>query len=313
MSINSRLVFEEGKLGIPGVHSIGMYNYGAAKAGLPPHQHDGCVEINFQVKGRQVFRVEEKTYHLKGGEQFISFPNEIHDTGDQPEDKGVNYWLILNVTRERERFLFLAPAMARKLIADLLSLSSRHFIAAHESCLIFEWAVRTLQKITVPHECTGIFQTNNGIESSIVKGRKRKQAAFDDSIQLLEVATNIVNYVTQTIAASKANVRSISPVISASLDFIAQNDRAWLSVSQVAEEIHLSKSKFQKLFREEIGMTPGEYMLRQKVESAKKLLSKPDCYIADLAHHLGFSSSQYFATVFRRFSNLTPSDRSRYR
>jgi AraC-like DNA-binding protein len=36
-------------------------------------------------------------------------------------------------------------------------------------------------------------------------------------------------------------------------------------------------------------------------------LAQPGCRVTTLAHTLGFSSSQYFATVFRRFTGLTPS------
>jgi AraC-like DNA-binding protein len=87
----------------------------------------------------------------------------------------------------------------------------------------------------------------------------------------------------------------------------AKNEEIWLSVGQVAETVKLSESHFKILFREEVGLPPAEYMLRQKVDAAKKALSQPGCNITELAYRLGFSSSQYFATVFKRYTSQTPS------
>ena len=308
MSNWSRLVYEEKTIGIPGIHSLGQYNYVAAKEGLPPHKHEGCVEISLLVKGYQAYQVGGTTYHVKGGEQYISLPGEMHDTGSEPQDKGILYWLILDVTKNRGEFLFLAPAMARKLISDLVQMPTRHFEATQQSHLTLDRAFKTLMQIREADECLGIFQKNGSGKSGVANGRKPDRSRADDSVPLLEICSHVIYYILQTIAASRANVSPISPVIQASLDFIARNEETWLNVAQVAEKIELSESYFKILFREEVGLPPAEYMLRQKVAVAKRFLSKPHCNITELAFRLGFSSSQYFATVFKRYTNQTPSE-----
>jgi AraC-like DNA-binding protein len=307
MSTWSRLVYEEASIGIPGIHSIGQYNYVAARAGLPPHKHVGCVEISLLVKGYQTYRVAGETYHVKGGEQYISLPDEMHDTGSEPQDKGIMYWLILDVVKDPDKFLFLAPAMARKLINDLLQFPNRHFPGHSGGHATLDLAFRALRQVKGADECTGIFE-KNAPEPIVPPKPRRSNRAADPSLQLLEASNHIVYYILQTITASRANVRPLLPVIKESLDFMMQNEEVWLSVAQVAEKVKLSESYFKILFREQMGLPPAEYMLRRKIEAAKVLLSKPDCNITDLAYSLGFSSSQYFATVFKRFTNQTPSE-----
>jgi len=57
------------------------------------------------------------------------------------------------------------------------------------------------------------------------------------------------------------------------------------------------------------GVAPMEYLMRAKVEEGKKLLQyNLKLTITDVAHRLGFSSSQYFATVCKRFTNKQPSE-----
>jgi len=306
MNTWSRLAFEKNTIGIPGVHGLGGYNYVAARPGLAPHQHPGCVEISLMVKGHQSYRVEGEMYHLKGGEQFVTFPDELHDTGDQPEDKGSLYWLILNVNEDSDKFLFLAPPMARQLMSDLLGITSRHFVAAHESQFTMEHTIKALLQRSAPDRHEGVIPIYGNEYSA--PGKNRKGRPLDDRLLLLQAASNIVNYITQTIAASRANIHSISPAIKASLDFIGKHGEEILNVAQLAKEVHMSESQFKILFREEVGIPPAEYMLREKVNHAKTLMSRPDCKIIDVAFQLGFSSSQYFATVFKRFANQTPSE-----
>jgi AraC-like DNA-binding protein/quercetin dioxygenase-like cupin family protein len=308
MSTWSRLVYEEEAIGIPGVHSIGQYNYVAARGGLPPHNHEGCVEISLLVKGYQTYQVGGKTYHVKGGEQYISLPDEMHDTGEEPQDKGILYWLILDVTEEPDKFLFLAPGMARKLVSDLLALPSQHFAAGQEGHATLDRAFNALQQIKRADECTGIFQKWDWTKAAPKGRRKSQRVSPEETFHLLEASSHIVYYILQTIAASRVNVRPSSPVIAAGLEYIAKNQEEWLSVARVAEKVNLSESYFKILFRDEVGLPPAEYMLRQKIEAAKTALNDSNCNITELAYRLGFSSSQYFATVFRRFTNQTPSE-----
>jgi AraC-like DNA-binding protein len=61
------------------------------------------------------------------------------------------------------------------------------------------------------------------------------------------------------------------------------------------------------VFRQEIGLPPGEFILRSKIDHARHLLGGTDLSVTDIAHALGFSSAQYFATAFKRLTRTTPS------
>jgi len=57
-----------------------------------------------------------------------------------------------------------------------------------------------------------------------------------------------------------------------------------------------------------VGVPPGEYILRQKIKKAEQELTGSERDITEIAYDLEFSSSQYFATVFRRYAGCSPSD-----
>lgn len=279
---------------------MGQYHYSAANPGLELHQHRGCLEISFLIKGYQAFQVGGKVYHVRGGEQYISLPDELHDTAGQPEEKGILYWLILDVTQDRDRFLYLNPAISKKVIRDLHHLPSRHFVSHPESQATLVKAFLALKKISSPSECAGFFKEEFA-KSPIVS--KEEMLAGK-----LAVVGHILAYLSQTIQASRAKPPQPSPVIQSSLDYIARHNDEWFTVSQIAEKLRITEAHFRSTFRKEMGLPPSEYMLRLKIEVAKKRLSRPKSNITEVAHGLGFSSSQYFATVFRRFTNRTPSE-----
>ena len=61
-------------------------------------------------------------------------------------------------------------------------------------------------------------------------------------------------------------------------------------------------------FREELGMPPHEYILRRRIDRAATLLADKTTNrsVTEVAYDLGFSSSQYFATVFQTFHPPNP-------
>ena len=124
------------KLCVPGVHMLGRYDHHSARAPLPPHRHEDKFEISLLVKGRQTYRVNDETYRLKGGEQFVTLPDEVHDTAHDPEEKGTLYWLILEAKPGCDGWLGLKPDDAQVIIDQLHLLPSRHFTANPDSHLV---------------------------------------------------------------------------------------------------------------------------------------------------------------------------------
>ena len=97
----------------------------------------------------------------------------------------------------------------------------------------------------------------------------------------------------------------IPPDIRAVLDRIEADPAARPSLDELADSVHLSASRFKAKFKEQTGIPPAEYLLRRKVEAARRLLAAGQ-RVTEVAFALGFSSTQYFATAFKRFANLQP-------
>lgn len=88
--------------------------------------------------------------------------------------------------------------------------------------------------------------------------------------------------------------------------FLTENKEFMGPVEQLFEEMRVSRSRGYELFHHHFGITPKEYILRQKILLAKEMLLE-ETDITTIAFDLGFSSSQSFATTFKRLTCTTPS------
>ena len=81
-----------------------------------------------------------------------------------------------------------------------------------------------------------------------------------------------------------------------------------LSLQDLADISGYSLSHFKAKFKEYLGIAPAEYISLQKVSAAEQELSSTDISVTELAYKLGFSSSNYFCTVFKRLLGISPTD-----
>jgi AraC-like DNA-binding protein len=77
--------------------------------------------------------------------------------------------------------------------------------------------------------------------------------------------------------------------------------------SELAEMAGLSVARFHIHFKRITGSSPKDYWLRSRIgQAARRLRETPNLTVTELALEFGFSSSQYFATVFRRYMGFSP-------
>jgi AraC family transcriptional regulator len=79
-----------------------------------------------------------------------------------------------------------------------------------------------------------------------------------------------------------------------------------LPVTALAAVADLSPSYFSRLFKRSTGLSPHQYLLRQRIERARDLLADPGRRVAEVSCELGFPSQSHFTTVFRTLVGVTP-------
>jgi signal transduction histidine kinase/DNA-binding LacI/PurR family transcriptional regulator/AraC-like DNA-binding protein len=80
-----------------------------------------------------------------------------------------------------------------------------------------------------------------------------------------------------------------------------------ISLTDLAAHVGLSEQHLIRSFRSEIGVTPIDYLKRYRIGQAKGLLEEGEKSVTDVASEVGFSTSSYFARVFRGQVGVSPS------
>ena len=79
-----------------------------------------------------------------------------------------------------------------------------------------------------------------------------------------------------------------------------------IRLSDLAMVSGLSRMHFAAQFRAATGQRPHDYVLHQRIESAKHILSSSDMPLAEVALAVGFQAQAHFSTVFKRLTDETP-------
>lgn len=79
-----------------------------------------------------------------------------------------------------------------------------------------------------------------------------------------------------------------------------------LSLSDIANELGMSQYYFCHLFKRSTGISPHQFLIRQRVEQAKHLLKQPVQTVTTVALECGFANQSHFARCFRQYTGMNP-------
>lgn len=88
--------------------------------------------------------------------------------------------------------------------------------------------------------------------------------------------------------------------------YIDENLESELSLAELALVLNMNLYRFVRAFKQTIGLSPHQYVLKQRIERAKFLLANTNLTLQDISYQLGFSSQSHFTTTFRRSVGVTP-------
>ena len=97
-----------------------------------------------------------------------------------------------------------------------------------------------------------------------------------------------------------------------SLVEIEAHIREKLTVTALAESIHISKYHYQRLFREAVGESVMRYVTRRKMALAASELAETDTSVLEIALRYGYDSHDGFTRAFRAALGVTPADYRKY-
>ena len=100
---------------------------------------------------------------------------------------------------------------------------------------------------------------------------------------------------------------ALSPDIGRTLNYILDNITEELPLEELAALANLSCSQYKQKFKKQLEISPRHFINQQKIEYSKLLLLE-GMSVTDIAMLLGFTTSSYFSTVFKKYTLYTPTE-----
>ena len=94
--------------------------------------------------------------------------------------------------------------------------------------------------------------------------------------------------------------------LNAGRDYIAENYQASLSLSDMAKNSYMSPYHFLRIFKETYGETPNEFLIRLRVEQAKKMLITENFSVSEVCDKVGYTSLGSFSSLFLKQTGMAP-------
>lgn len=269
------VVYDLSDMGISEIDYLAAQHFTATGPVLPPHTHLDKMEIGYLVKGERQYTVGDQDYVVRGNDVFVTYPNEVHGSGGLPHGRGLMFWMHILLPAPGSEFLGMRGTSTTLLLGSLCNLPSRHFRGSARLGVLFREILRI---------CVG--------NSAMAELRLR--------VLLLEWFIEVADC--SRAARSAKPSQDIQKVMSWVRKEILRNP----PIEELAEVAHLSPSRLNSKFREQMGIAPGEFVKQVRMELSKKMLKKRNRNITQIAFDLGYCSSQHFSDTFKRYYGYSP-------
>lgn len=130
-----------------------------------------------------------------------------------------------------------------------------------------------------------------------------KDALVDLALQ--ELLVRIIQ--TQTVQRIDHNsVTETDSAIYTITEYIRKNITKNISIKELSDKACMSTSSFYRYFKRELGMSPIEFILTEKIKQAKRLLKTSGIQINEVCFMSGFDDCNYFIRLFKKYEGITP-------
>lgn len=256
---------------------LGLYQFGMEQCS-PSHSYGPAARNHFLfhyiISGTGTLYADDstgttKTYHLKSGEGFLIFPNQITTYIADKELPWEYVWIEFDGLRAKEamdtagfsldRPIFHTKKrdMSQKMEEELV------YIATHSDETIFN---------IIGHLYLFLDYFMRSTVSTVVKGSTKLQDYY----------------------------------IKEAITYIEQNFQNDISVVDIANRLGINRSYFGKIFKQTLKQTPQEFLINYRMIKATELLRLTKMSIGDISKAVGYENQLHFSRAFKEIYNISP-------
>ncbi len=161
---------------------------------------------------------------------------------------------------------------------------------------------------TVVKEASSAFSTPLGNPYTNVMELSQGGGFGGQQMIRLSIEQLLIRLIRKHINMAPVKINKSNDLLAQITDYLSANVEERLEFKDILAQFNLSASVVKKIFRQQMGCGVMDYFTRLKVDKAKELIREENYTFTEISEKLGFNTSQYFTTVFKRVSGMTPSE-----
>lgn len=159
-----------------------------------------------------------------------------------------------------------------------------------------------------------IFHLTNNQEladtvNRIIKITKNQQGKVKDlmvELTLQEMLLRLMQTQARVILESSYLLLSNNNALAAAIQFIKSNLRSKINMDKLADIACMSRASFFKKFKEAMGETPSQYILKERIKLAQSELKRHNSSITNVCFSCGFENLSHFVKAFKKEVGMPP-------
>lgn len=240
----------------------------------PSHDYGPAVRdyflIHYIIKGKGTFRTKDKEYQLQKRQGFVIHPNKVTYYKADEKEPWHYIWIGLNGKKAKEYL-------------NLANLSEESPIFTYE--LDDEALVTAIRKMTK----IGIQLRDNDLE-----------LMAHLYMCLSKLVENNCYHVNDNKISNK------DKYMQQSFKYVQANYWHELTVEDLSKHLNLNRSYLYTIFKEELNLSPQQYIINFRINKAVELLNNQELTIAEIARSVGYQDQFIFSKTFKKQKGLSP-------
>lgn len=266
---------------VPSLDMIVILNWGPRNQLEAIHQHD-CIELMFVIKGAGTCRINGQPYTATRGDIFIMLPGDTHEF-------------------IKERNFIFYTIMFRS------TLFNHYEISILNQFPFFRDLINKQSKMTKRLQFTSPYVDEMELKTQSIAGEfESRNPGFEVSARagFLQFIIYMLRHLKEEILPSKA--LSNKSAVACVIYYINMHCNSNLTLDKLAKKAGVSIATLSRIFKEETGLVPFDFINKVRVGKAQLELENSDKSITQIAIELGYYDSSYFSRIFKRYANVTP-------
>lgn len=225
-------------------------------------------QLLYITRGKGIFASESSGRHVVNeGDLFLLFPGEWHSYCPDPSTGWNEYWIGIN--------------------GDIID----------------QWVEKGFFSKESPIFKVGLNEDIISLYKRAIIIAEAQEACFQQALS--GIACNLLGMAVY-LSKNRSFIGS---------DVAAQINKAKITIHEkistirpedLAKMMCMSYSRFRKTFKEYTGFAPSQFIQEVKIKTAKEMLTNTFMSVKEIAYELGFENKDYFFTVFRKLTGMTP-------